>query len=110
MDAVEDKAPEIYKFVLASHSCESKLAFGPSIILFRKGSQQGDPLSAVEYCDTAQPTLLKSKSETKLSYMNDLKLKGKIHVVASDIDMIVADAARTGLQINPASARSSQSS
>ena len=26
----------------------------------------------------------------------------KIHVVASDIDMIVADAARTGLQLNPA--------
>ena len=34
--------------------------------------------------------------------MDDLKVKGKIHVVASVIDMIVADAARTGLQLNPA--------
>ena len=34
--------------------------------------------------------------------MNDLKLKGKIHVVGSDIDMIVADAVRTGIQLNPA--------
>ena len=34
--------------------------------------------------------------------MDDLKLKGKIHVVASDIDMIVADVARTGLQLNRA--------
>ena len=29
LDAVADKAPEIYKFVLGSHSCELKLAFGP---------------------------------------------------------------------------------
>ena len=34
--------------------------------------------------------------------MDDLKLKGKIHVVANDIGMIVADVARTGLQLNPA--------
>ena len=102
LDTMADKAPEIYKFVLASHSCESKLAFGPYTILSWEGSQQGDPLSALEYCDAAQPTLLKSKSQTKLGYMDDLKLKGKIHVIASDIDMIVADAARTGLQLNPA--------
>ena len=61
LDAVADKAPEIYKCVLASHSCESKLAFGPYTILSREGSQEEDPLSAVDYCDTAQPTLLKSK-------------------------------------------------
>ena len=100
-DTVADKAPEIYKFVLASHSCESKLAFGPCTNWSREGSQQGDHLSALEYCDTAQQTLLKSKSQTKLGNMDDLKLKGKIHVVASDIDMILADAARTGLQLNP---------
>ena len=41
--------------------------------------------------------MLKSKLHTKLGYMDDLKLKGKIHVVASDIDMIFGDAARTGL-------------
>ena len=35
LDTVADKAPEIYKFVLASHSCESKLAFGPYAILSR---------------------------------------------------------------------------
>ena len=44
--------------------------------------------------------MLKSKPETKLGYTDDLKLKGTIFVVASDIYMIVADAARTGLQLN----------
>ena len=34
--------------------------------------------------------------------MDDHKLTRKIHVVASDNDMIVADAARAGLQLNPA--------
>ena len=77
LDTVTDKAPEIYKFVLASHSCESKLAFGPYTILSREGSQQGDPLSALEYCDAAQPTLFQAKSQTKLGYIDDLKLKGK---------------------------------
>ena len=94
LDTVTDKAPAIYKFVLAAHFCESKLS--------REVSQQGDPLSAVEYCDAAQPTLLKSMSETNLGYMDDLKLKGKMHVVARDIEMIVADAVRAGFQLNPA--------
>ena len=35
LDAVVDKAPEIYKFALPSHSSESKLAFGPDTILSR---------------------------------------------------------------------------
>ena len=57
----------------------------------------------MEHCDAAQSTLLKSKSETKLGYMDNLKLiKGEIKIVASDIDMIVADTDRTGLQLNPA--------
>ena len=77
MDTVADKAPEIYKFVLASHYCESKLAFGPYTILSREGSQHCDLLSALEYCDAAQSTLLKSKSQTTLSYMDDLKLNDK---------------------------------
>ena len=36
-----------------------------------------------------------------MGYIDDLKLKGKIHVVASDIDMVVADAACRELQRNP---------
>ena len=49
LDSVADKAPEINKFVLASHSCESKLAFEPYNIVSREGFQQGGPLSAVKY-------------------------------------------------------------
>ena len=64
MDAVKDNEPQIYMFALASHSCESKLAFGHYTILSREGSQQEDPLGVVEYRDAEQPTILKSKSET----------------------------------------------
>ena len=35
LDRVADKLPELYKFVYASHECDSKLTFGTSTILVR---------------------------------------------------------------------------
>ena len=50
--SVADKMPELYRFVHASLDCSPKLSYGNDIIMASaEGSQQGDPLSNVEYCD-----------------------------------------------------------
>ena len=92
---------ELYKFVLASHLCEAKLMFGEHIVLSREGSQQRDPLSAVEFCDAIHPTLKKWEASTKLEYMNDVKLEGQVQVVASDVQAIIDAYSETGLRLNP---------
>ena len=45
--------------------------------------------------------IIKSKSKTKLGYMDDLKLNGKIHVVVEDAEVITSDAIPTSFQLNP---------
>ena len=77
LKSTTNNIPELYKFVSASHSCEAKLVFGEHIVLLREGSQQGEPLSAVEYCDPIHPTLLSCDARTKLGYMNDVISKVK---------------------------------
>ena len=78
--------PELYKFNLASHSCDAKLMFGAHIVLSRDDSQQGDPLSTVEFCDAIHTTLQNCEARTKLGYMVDVNLEGQVQVVASDVE------------------------
>ena len=96
-ETTPEKTPEL---VLAIHSWEDKLTFGPYIILSCEGSQQGDPLSRLEFCDTVHPILAESQSKMKLGYMDDFKPGGKIQAVASDIQRIIEAYKRNGLHLN----------
>ena len=89
LETTAENTPELYKFILSTHSCEFKLTFGPYIILSREGSQQGDPLSGLEFFDTVHPIIAESQSKLKLGYMDDFKLGARIQVVASDIERII---------------------
>ena len=93
--------PELYKLVLASHSCEEKLIFGEHSVLSREGSQQGDPLSAVEFCGAIHLTIQKCEARTKLEYMDDVKFEGQVQVVASVVQAIIDAYSETGLRLNP---------
>ena len=87
--------------MLASHSCEAKLVFGDHIVLSREGSQQGDPLSAVEFYDAIHPTLHSCDARTKIGYMDDIKLEGQVRIVAADVQTIIDAHSITGLRLNP---------
>ena len=76
-----DKTPELYRFVHASLACSPKLTYENETIISDEGSQQGDPLSSLDYCDAAQPTLLAKTSRTKLGFVDE----GKISQVANDV-------------------------
>ena len=101
LESTANNIPELYKFVLAFHSCEAKLVFGEHIVLSREGSQQGDPLSAVEFCDSIHPTLLSCNTRTKLGYMDDVKLEGQVQIVTADVQTIIDAHSKTGLRLNP---------
>ena len=101
LESTANNIPELYKFVFASHSCEANLLFGEHIVLSREGSQQGDPLSEVAFCDAIHPTLLSCNTRTKLAYMNDVKLECQVRIVAADAQKIINAYSKTGLRLNP---------
>ena len=108
LETTAEKTPELYKFVLSSHSCEAKLTFGPYIILSREGSQQGDPLSGLEFCDIVHPILSESQTKMKLGYMDDFKIGERIQAVASDVARIMDAEKQTDFVEMPLNAKSSK--
>lgn len=51
LDVVAKNTPELYYFTLSSYSCELTLLYSDRIILGREGTQQGDQLSYLEFCE-----------------------------------------------------------
>jgi len=101
IDRVAEKFPELYKFVYASHVCDSKLTFGTCTVLSCEGSQQGDPLSGLEFCETVQPILESAMSDTEFAYMDDFCLEGEANTVSADVENIIKAYEQTGLRLNP---------
>ena len=84
----------------ASLACSPKLTYENETIISNEGSQQGDPISSLEYCDAAQPTLLATTSRIKLVFVDDTNLEGKISQVAKDVQHIIDSHQHTGLHLN----------
>ena len=98
--SIANKAPELYRFVHASLACSPKLIYENETIIFDEGWLQGDPFSCLEYCDAAQPTLLAIISRTKLGFVDDTNLEGKISHVANYVQHINDSHQHTGLHLN----------
>ena len=62
--------PELYRFILATYSCEPALIYGDQMIPSRQGSQQGDPMSSLEFFEAIQPVLNDLDSEVNKSLMD----------------------------------------
>ena len=67
---------------------QPKLIYGTYIIESAEGSQQGDPLNGLEFCETVHPTVSEGSSRTKLGFVDDFNLEGKISNVAKDVQRI----------------------
>ena len=91
--------PELCRFVHASLSCILKLTYGNETIISDEGSQQGDPLSSLEYCDATQPTLLATTSRNKLGFVDDTNLESKILHVPNDVQHFIDSHQHTGLHL-----------
>src|SRR5688572_13974202 len=102
LEAVARDIPDLYRFAHAAYSNRPMLRHGSNIIRSEEGTQQGDPLGPLEFCITLQPILLQLKSELRVAFLDDLTLRGKVDVVAHDIQLIAQESANLGLQLNRA--------
>ena len=77
--------PELYRFTCDSLDCNPQLIFCENIIILAEGSQQGDPLSGLQFCASIQPTLTESEAQTTLGFVDDIDLEGEVSRVARDV-------------------------
>ena len=77
--------PELYRFVHATYSCDPFLSYESNKIRSKEGFQQGDPLSALEFCETVQPLLSSLDSDVSLGFMDHFTLSGHVDIVACDV-------------------------
>ena len=100
LDAIAANVPEIYRLVHASFSCDPILVYGEHQILSREGSQQGDPLGSLEFCEAIHPLLVNLLSTVKIGYMDDITLAGHIQTVEDDVNSIIQHSEEIGLTLN----------
>ena len=100
LDTVARNMPELYRFTLATYSCEPSLTFGDQAIPSREGSQQGDPLSGLEFCESIQPVINKLDSDLEIGFMDDLSLSSDLPTLAKDVKTIIDSEPVIGLRLN----------
>ena len=54
----------------------------------KEGSQQGDPVGPLLFCNTIQPLLTSLDSDLNLGYLDDVSLGGSVDVVAANVAQI----------------------
>ena len=72
------------------------MTYGDDIVVSAEGSQQGDPLSGPEFCDSMQPTLLEHEARTIMGFVDDIDSEGEVSHVARDVPAIIVQTRRQG--------------
>ena len=68
--------PELYRFTCDSLDYNPQLIFGENIIISAEGSQQGDPLIELQFCESIRSTLTEWEARTKLWFVDGIDLEG----------------------------------
>ena len=68
----------------------------------QEGTQQGDPLGQLLFCNTIQPSLLSLASKLTHGYLDDFTLGRNVITVAHDVRKIVELGSKMGLILNAA--------
>ena len=68
----------------------------------REGSQQGDPMSSLDFCEAIQPVLNHLDSEVNIGLMDDVSLSSEVSTLEKYINTIIEAESSTGLRLNPA--------
>jgi hypothetical protein len=100
--AVRDRLPDLYAYCHSAYARPSRLFYGPYTVMSSEGSQQGDPLGGLLFCNAAQPLLESLEAQLTLGYMDDVTLGGLQSVVAKDIRRVLDVGASMGLMLNTA--------
>ena len=97
---VARNTPELYRFTLATYSCELTLVCGNYIIPSREGPHQGDRLSSLEFCESIQPIPSVLNWDLVIGFIDDLSMSADLPILAQDVVTIIKAVASTGLNFN----------
>jgi len=102
LQVVFDSISELFAFASSAYSVPSILFYGPFRLFSQEGTQQGDPLGPLLFCNTVQPLLLSLASEMTFGYLDDFTLAGDVATVAQDVSRIADLSSKMGLVLNAA--------
>ena len=68
LQAVFDRIPELFAFTNSAYLVPSILYYGPYNVLSQEGTQQGDLLGPLLFCNTVHPLLSSLVSDLTLGY------------------------------------------
>ncbi|GAU96968.1 hypothetical protein RvY_08332-1 [Ramazzottius varieornatus] len=95
---IRDSLPKYFPFAWQSYRYPSKLLFGQRTLESARGVQQGDPLGPLLFCVLIQ----KLTSPLNVWYLNDGTIGGKIETVLSDLQVVISEGWKLGLELNSA--------
>ena len=78
----------------------SKLTYGDDINISAARTQQRDPMSGLEFCESIQPTLLDSEARTEMGIVDDINSEGDTASVARNVRSIIDSYPSTGFLLN----------
>jgi len=78
----------IFPYCYSAYGQPSILFHGQYTISTEEGSQQGDPVGPLLFCNTIQPLLSSLDSDVKLGFLDDVTLGGPVDTVAADVARI----------------------
>ena len=101
LQAVFDRILELLAFTNSPYSVPSILYYSSYSVLSQEGTQQGDPLGPLLFCNTVHPLLSPLVSDLTLGYLDDFTLGGNVATVAQDV-RIVDLGSNMGISLNAA--------
>ena len=100
LEAVNSVLPELNSFCGLSYGQPSILRYGNHRIQSSEGVQQGDPLGPLLFCLTLHPLLNSLNADLRIGYLDDLTLGGIQSTVEEDVNRLIEESGKIGLNIN----------
>ncbi|GAV01249.1 hypothetical protein RvY_11989 [Ramazzottius varieornatus] len=99
---IRDSLPKYFLFAWQSYRYPSKLLLGQHTLESARGVQHGDPLGPLLFCVLIQKLTKSLTSPLNVWYVDDGTISGKIETVLPDLQVVINEGWKLGLELNSA--------